>query len=620
MGSSEDLFVTYNTNYSNKVNPIIEEARKEGITECYNLGPPKSGKTTWGQKYLSGKCTELTIGFTDILTQQIPGNNWAEKAVNFLKSLSPLIKAFLETEEVNLNRLEKRLTNFNRHELQLIREYLSETRRLPKLLMEHLNKLGEKHAMIIYYIPWEINENLTEDVKKAVDLVRNHFVGENREIRWLGKKYIPPGLVKEIIDKAKTEGWDKAEKYVEVQAEAYKEVNKLLVGEGILEFKGFLTLSFKEFLQDLTWELLTKLFQGIQSMAMIGLSAAATGITLAILHKLTEERGEDGIKELIMLKNFWNGYEVQTIHGVEKVPPLNDSLKGLIAANVALQLGITPDEALEAINEITGLDVKQLEKMFEELRKEIEELKKRMEQLENLVKAQSIVSSLYTEPSQLHIEFKNGEAWIKFGNLSYKFVDPEGFTNLKEKVANVVNKVKEAVNGGKILIVRAPHGVGKSTFVNYLLAKMLKEGEIKGVIDLATLDERLIPSVIERANGVKRYVLLYDPSTPLVYEMGGRGRPRQEVMQAIAHMIENIFNLMTSEEGEVIYSVPVIIVIPDEIYNVLSKDVRERIENVEFNVSDRTSLRKSLRLTPTVSRGTWTDLWKRSSSSTGGIR
>lgn len=126
------------------------------------------------------------------------------------------------------------------------------------------------------------------------------------------------------------------------------------------------------------------------------LAVAATAVTLAIFHKLTEEKSGD-IKRLIKFKQIWNGKEPT---------PLHDSLKKLIAAKVALQMGITPVDALKVINEITGLDVKQLEGMYEELRKEIEELKKRMEEIEKM-------GGVFRNPEDLNIVFEGEKVFIK---------------------------------------------------------------------------------------------------------------------------------------------------------------------------------------------------------------
>lgn len=107
---SQELFSNYIKDFvSNKAYPIIEEAKKKGITECIVYGPPQAGKSQI-QNHLEDQCTnikELTIGFTDVKIQQDQGNSLNERVTNFLKSLSPIIKEYLETEKVDLNKLHK---------------------------------------------------------------------------------------------------------------------------------------------------------------------------------------------------------------------------------------------------------------------------------------------------------------------------------------------------------------------------------------------------------------------------------------------------------------------------------------------------------------------------------
>ncbi|MGC9105426.1 MAG: hypothetical protein ACP5HQ_03250 [Thermoprotei archaeon] len=589
----EDLFNTYNNNYyASDIYPILQKTivEKGEDAKILVIGPPRGGKSF----LITGKLKDLphvyeTITGFENLKPAKP-NERREIAGEKKDEVGQIMKIFSGVKRlIGLGLVDVRNTaieGFTEEEMRTLREYLGGVEKLPKELVNHLKELRKSYDAVVFYaIPWDIDENsLPDDVRASVKLMKDHF---KKPTEWLGKKYVLPGFVKEIISEAreanceKVEGCKAAEDFVIEQAEAYESLLKFLVGEKDVEFEGFLILSVKSLFEDLTKESLKKLADvAIGRLGGIVLSAVATAIFLSLIYKLTE-REEGSVKELIVFGEKWR--------------KLSDELKKLIASKVALQLGITPEDALEAINEVTGLDVEQLEKAFEGLRKEIKGLKERLDRLENVMKTQNIVSSLYTEPSQLHIEFKDGKTWIKFGNLSYKFVDPEGFPNLKDKVANVVKKVREAVDGGKILIVRGPHGVGKSTFINYLMAKMLKEGEIKGIIDLAALNEGQIHSTIEEAIGFKRYVLLYDPSTLLFYEVGGLGRPKQEVARAIVSKVEKIFNLMTSGKDGVTYSVPTIIVIPDDVYNVLREDARKRVESVEFNVSDMDFLKEIIR-------------------------
>ncbi|WP_054854527.1 hypothetical protein [Vulcanisaeta distributa] len=69
--------------------------------------------------------------------------------------------------------------------------------------------------------------------------------------------------------------------------------------------------------------------------------------------------------------------------------------------------------------------------------------------------------------------------------------------------------VKDVVESGGLLIIYGPHGIGKSTLVRYVLAKILRESGIKAVIDLNGRSSREVSGILATADGL-RYTLLYD--------------------------------------------------------------------------------------------------------------
>ncbi|MGC8543654.1 MAG: tetratricopeptide repeat protein, partial [Vulcanisaeta sp.] len=251
--TANDLFASFNSDYIGRISGV-----KAGVNAV--LGPPASGKCFLIKSYV-GNALETIIGFENLkpvsaceeneVVEDVTKENKAsavDRLANFLVNVFPRAKALMETKTIDAAISELREHGFSDVELSLLRKYFNGINRVPRQLIRQLIKLKVNHGLLIpYSIPWDVDEkySLSGDVKEAVSLIKKHF---SRGIKWLGVNYIPPGLVRDVagILRDPGRGREEAEKeageYVERQAEAYYRIVKLLVGEEVVEFEGFLAL------------------------------------------------------------------------------------------------------------------------------------------------------------------------------------------------------------------------------------------------------------------------------------------------------------------------------------------------------------------------------------------
>ncbi|MGC9072330.1 MAG: hypothetical protein ACP5HK_06545, partial [Acidilobus sp.] len=567
MGPEADLFPEYNVEFANRINSTIA-ARAHVLVV---LGPPGSGKSFFAINVLrSGGALEAITGFnlTPVSAGQKHGVPLGEGPAGLDKAglasalkevFDRLARWISQAEEVDLE-------GFSEEERRLLRDHLPS--RVPRAYVERLRELRSRYGPIVpYKVPWDVDSELrSADVREAVLLVKRYFNRRegNHPIRWLSREYVPPGLIREVVDIAGREGKDRAEEFVRGQAEAYSKVIMVAVGERDEEFGGFLALSAVDLARYLSRDGLS----GLVSLLLGGLtgalaSVALTGLLLVLFYGLTRERR--GFEDLVEMRVEWGR--------------LSEHLRWLVASKVALQLGISPREALDAINGLTGMDLKELERRFDSLRDEVERLRERMKDVESLV-------NVYREPRELNVVFEGEKAFVapvKTVEVRYPFIDPGGFEGLSGQVSELMGKVRELIARGRgVLIVHGPHGIGKSTLVRYVLARLLRDGEVMAVIDLSSKGLREVNDALYNARGI-RYVALYDPSSLETYQATDTGRGLGGPRPVIAEVVEEISERVG---GEFVHQVPVVAVIPDPVYDSLSDEVKGGVESVGLSLSD----------------------------------
>ncbi|ACR41192.1 tetratricopeptide repeat protein [Saccharolobus islandicus] len=599
MSLQRDLFGNYNSWFiKNKIIPITSNVKKEDNIECLNLGPPQSGKS-WIAGLIQQHCTpvkESIIGLINLepvepkkehritAVQQplIQGNKLLDTIVNFFSQhIFPWINTLRETEAIDFNKL----TNFSEHELDLLKEYFSEVKRVPRGLTKHLIELREKYGpIIIYYIPWDVNKyvesgeiGLDEQVIEAVRLIKKYFNKEKKHlpIKWLGKDYIPPGLVYEIINKAsevgcaKVEGCKVAEEFVKEQADAYYEVVKFLVGEKDSEFEGILGLSItklKNSIHDILSNVISTVIIGVMSLTV---SIVILTLISASMYMLSE-RSEHGIAdEIIKLKTNWG--------------KLSEPLKKIIEWKVSIQLGVTPGDVERAINHMTGLDEQKIRESVKELEKKLEELESRVYLVESQLKGFKIYKLSDIEKGYLYsnVRLVNDSLGIvseTYGKTEVNIVKVNKFNEYLTLLARELEKGFTVING--------PKGIGKSTLAVYTIWNLLRDGYY-GVIrveDIIDDNKRLKLENFLRdysddlySDNLKAYlgklIILYDPSSTESFTSPIVSINVKSVEETVKQLVK-----LSNELDK--YGTSLLIVIPDDLYNGLSEEVRKSLKNV----------------------------------------
>jgi tRNA A37 threonylcarbamoyladenosine biosynthesis protein TsaE len=573
-GGREDLFQKYNEKFADKVAPIVRNASRFVI-----LGPPGSGKTFFIDNILKREIQNLNIksvlelitGFSPEQVGQEYNTNEAEGAGSS-RGKGKLKEMLVSVTRRILQPGEAIYEGFMGEEIELLKEHLPD--KVPKKYLNGLKSLRNNYGPLIpYKIPWEVDAE--GNVETAVKLIKQHFNEKNGSlpIRWLGKEYIPPGLVKEIVEKISKEGSNIAESLVKEQAGAYGKVVKLIVGDRDFEFEGFLALGIKDIVAELSADSLDRLAGIILSgVAGIAVPLGLTALVLVVVYALRDK--ERGFKELVELRVEWG--------------KLSESLKESVASKIAVQLGITPHEALEAINGLLNVNEKGLRRIVDELYEKIEELEERVEAVERL-------QNVFRNPEDLNVVFEGDDIFIKpvkGSGVKYRFVNPASFDTIKGKAEELEKKVREVIERGRgVVTVYGTHGIGKSTLVRYILAKLLRDREMKAVIDLSSKGVNEIGTALSNAEGLN-YIALYDPSSIKIYETSDTGEPLERVNPSIVTTIKEFSKKF---KGQFVAPIPIIAVVPKAVYDSLDEETKGSVESVELSFSDRDFLKEIIR-------------------------
>ncbi|QIW23798.1 ATP-binding protein [Sulfolobus sp. S-194] len=548
--------------------------------ECYVIGPPQAGKTRF-QDYLKDKCIsikEQILGYTKTTIPQTQGASLLDSLVRVFYALFPRIKGFLESEKKDLNKL----TNFSKHELELIGDYLKQLKRVPKGMMDYLDELGENHAIIVYHIPWDVKENQNQDVNEVIKMITMYFNKEHgySQIKWLGKEYIPPGLISEVIRRAREErcsnikDCNAVREFVKSQAKAYHEILKILVGERDLEYEGVLGLSIIKS-KDSVHEFLSNLIGTvILAVTPIIVSVIASAIVLTMFQMLAEERKEGITNKVIRLKENW-----------EK---LSETLKEIIAWKVAIQFGVDPKDVKDAINYITGLDI-------DKIKSSLKGLEKKIELIEQQLKDFKIYKLKDIEDGLLYANVKLVDNYLSIISETYdevkvSIVETGKFDEYSKKLIEELRK--------GLVVIKGPKGVGKSTLAVYIIWNLLKDeyGGVIKVYDLADSNSKdKLENFLEvyKRNYLKYFgklIILYDPLSTEVYKSPSVRANVSRVNDTVKQLIDLVNNLTE-------YNMSMLIVIPEDLYNTIDPNVKERLETniVNVNLDDLAFLSEIIR-------------------------
>ena len=458
-----------------------EEAARGGAPVVV-VGPPGAGKTTFVE-ILRGRgveAAEETAGLAPE-AEEARGEGLRERAVRLLRGLAG-------RGYVPRDRVERELAGVKGAEL------LKAFDELPRSFVEHLRERYGGYALYLFHIPPDVEEE-REAVEKLLEVAKRVGV----EFRWLGLRYVPPGVVAMLRERG--------ERYVEEQLRLYRRIveefgaagDKLSrlsrLGEGAAKKAG---KSLLETLAGPVAELAAVLLPPIPggATARAVLSAAGAVLGVASFFLASEKKWGDWIRLLA----DWSR--------------LDGRLKDLTAAQVALGLGLDRGRVREVLDGLAaaGGRLKALESEFSRLSDEVKRMALKAVALEHGVAVHFLPD---VEGRGLYVNFYVKErpyleSREPSGPAAVPLVEGGRFGEL---AAEALRRLEEE---GAVVLV-GPKGVGKSTLAAYVVWKALRGGRAYGVVKVAggVGTEAVLRALAEEAGA--ELIALYDPSPPEAY-------------------------------------------------------------------------------------------------------
>jgi len=559
------------------------------------VGPPRSGKTFFIGNHLRNNLnTNATI---DEYTLGVPtaktggGSGGRGGVMGYLERMMPWIKKSRSKERVKDDELKGVLGNKG-----------------PKLVVEEAKKRIGNSPHRAYFIPWDSDEVrrcaeeprecvFGADVGGALKLIKDAFEDKKMRIRWFRVEYIPPGLVKEVVDLVKEKGEREAEEvlkgWVDAYFEAIKTLDKVLgLGEDSLEWKGLSAGYVESFVNIYASYVIGGLAAGPMGVAALALIAVLTH--MAFKSEAFKREGESYVNDIIELK--------KNLEVLREPNGEFNELGNLLVYRVAYAMGMSYDEAYEALKEITGLEKDELKKKIEEIGGRIKDLEKELSEVKERVRGLSAGVDVFflddVESARMYptVRLANGELMVVGENGYHEIIRAGPFGAL-------TSKVERRLRAGSLLVLTGPKGDGKSTLAAAAIWDLLKSGEVGVVLRVQDLpgDEKVekFRSLIEdflindwKYLGISDWefgnlLILYDPSG--VYgQVGGVEAPSElevtvrNIFDAVMRATENARSILGREPTA---RVSVLFVLSTDLYNAVSNDARGKLESYRLDAS-----------------------------------
>jgi hypothetical protein len=501
------------------------EKAAEGGAKVVVVGPPCAGKTTFIKQFLEPRGVEA-----------------AEETAG----LAP------EAEETQgeglLQRLRRRVLGRYVRSDEVKRELdsisgagLLETfDKLPRDFVEHLKKKYGEWSLYLFYIPPDAEYEEAKSLRAVMKEVGVKF-------RWFGLSYLPPSLAKALAEKG--------EDYVRRQLKIYKELaEELDIAEGRLRKAAESALE--------------SLLGQVKEVAerLIDAAAPGAGVTVSILTEV--------LTALLFSRGGW-GELIKLVAGLGE---LDEALRCILAARLALALGLDRGTVEKALAALAGADV-------QKLAEEVKALKNAADRLWVEVKsAKRGLDVLFLED-------------VEMGGLYENFVvlNERPYVDLQEGLFPLVaggrfeeeaERVLEKLERDGVAVLVGPKGIGKSTLAAYVVWKMLSGGEAEAAIRVEKSAKEL---TLKRTLGfVKRKtVVLYDPS-PLEVYYKHKYMEETERPEEVIETFEELADFLKKGRGVV----RLLVVLPTDLYEVVEDKVFESFKDAELKEAFKNAVLK----------------------------
>ena len=401
---------------------LSEEIRRRQVKDVVVIGPPKSGKTFFKTHYLSD--LNVIEETVGILSVEIDAPNLKDRLKEFIAELGNKVKNLFSGASEDLA------------SSGVIDVGDASGIKLPKEYVEHLKKWKSQGKLIVFYsIP------LTEAKELASVLEQ-----EKVRFAWLGKEYAPPGLLR------------LEEKRLREQLRLYKRLNELFgikVEEGI-DFSS-LAGTFTRALADRAPEILT-FIAGRFVKLLPPISLVLEVLITALILEVLDDKNE-----------LWK----TLFEAIESWSKLNEELRQLTAANLAFATRLNPEVVYKGMERLSNEDVrKELEKLMKYVKEEVEKVERKGD-----LSDFGIVYPRVNGDDLIGLGVYNGKVY-EGGNKYHQLVTT--------RFDDVAKEVKERLLKERIVVVRGPKGVGKSTLTHYVISQLLQSGEFTWAVKVVS--------------------------------------------------------------------------------------------------------------------------------------
>jgi len=564
--SGHDLFEGFN---GREVNEVLRTC-----TNCGRLvliGPPRSGKTFFRENYLKGVTVdEHTLGITTTAEtegEEAKGESGLQKVMGLLERMIPLIRKFRDKVRVDVEELRRVLGD------KAPRHIVEWAKGITKGIIR-----DSPHRA--YYIPWECVEKPNEcasdaDASGALGLIKEVFDDRKVTIRWFNADYVPPGLVEEVIELIRERGEDGARKVLKGWVDAYSKAvdsltNVLGLKENMLDWDELSIAFLSNFVNNYAQFVIG----GIAVAPLLG--AASLALISVLTHMAFKKEGKNYLKEIVELRE---NLEKLLVKGPDGRHDFNE-LGRLLVYRVAYAMGMSYDEAKEALMGITGLSEEDLKRRVNEIVEKIKELEEKLKLFRQEVPA-SIVMADVGEFAKggiyPNVKVENGELRVRVEDGYHSIVRAGKFNGL-------INEVRGRLLKQGFVVVVGPKGIGKSTLAAAEIWELFLNGDIGLVARVDVLNKENYSEFTtfvenygrEYMNYFGRLLILYDPVSTEAYERADIG-VKAPIQANIEMTIEVLMKAVESISSEA--SKPLtLIVIPSDFYNALSEEMRNALE------------------------------------------
>jgi energy-coupling factor transporter ATP-binding protein EcfA2 len=558
--------------------------RVDRVERVLVLGPPRSGKTTFIKMYLKECGEEHAVGL--IKTDKVPGQpSKIEMIINFFKKLERVFPLLKEANYVSIDVLLGKLGQKNVEELKKLLG-----NKAPKHIVKDIVSkfvVTGSGSVIAYYIPWDIDiELLDVDVRKAVEIIRGAFKASGAKVKWLNAEYIPPGLVKEVIELLNREEEEKVREIVRDKVEAYVSILKSLDLLDKVEWESHFVTSARTFIMDTARRSLA-IIPYIAGNILLG-ALTTVLVTLFTNHIIKTPQGK-GLTEIINLKI--NLEKLKAEKPSNEVCGEFSELGKIIAYKIAAALNHDVEDVCKALAEIAGIGRKELEEIVKDLSNRITEVEEKLK----LIRFMAVTGIIIVDRSEFiegekregegllypDIEVVDGKLSIRVGKDYYSVVEASAFGTA---INNLINLIRER----RVVVVVGPRGIGKSVLAASVIWRLFDNGDIGLVAGVKELNEyndsHFIRFIENYLVGFRRFfgelLILYDPSTTRVYE---KERKRQPIPKDIRESIDNLLEVISSYRENLI----ILIVLPKDIYNALGEGIRKALDKYKLELDLR---------------------------------